>query len=188
MKPKFHLIHEISKVGNTVGDLQFYQIKFFLIFCKFYLGRWRGQRWRSGVVLLDVCPFQNTKRIRGTLFRVRSIKYWRPYLQFLLPMGAYFPHVLSSFLLPSKNDVDVNGRRTDEIFRKRYHNKIDWRTWREKGQTCQVRKWITQCGNFRIFLSLRFYVKSILWILSAKTAVFSNLGLVNLVHLVISSL
>ena len=37
---------------------------------------------------------------------------------------------------------------------------------------------MAQCGNFKIFLSLRLYVK-----LSAKTAAFAILGAVNFVHL-----
>ena len=41
-----------------------------------------------------------------------------------------------------------------------------------------------QCGNFMIFLSLRFYVKS----RSSKTAVFGNFGAFNLVNLVNFSL
>ena len=43
----------------------------------------------------------------------------------------------------------------------------------------------TQCGNFSIFLPIRFYVKSILEVSrSAKTAIFVTLGAVNLVILV----
>ena len=38
-----------------------------------------------------------------------------------------------------------------------------------------------QCGNFRIFLSLRFYVKSILWMISrsSKTAILTILKALN---------
>ena len=47
----------------------------------------------------------------------------------------------------------------------------------------------TQCGNFKIFVSLRFYVKSILWILEVKkTAVFTIFGAVNFVLLLNFSL
>ena len=46
-----------------------------------------------------------------------------------------------------------------------------------------------QCGNFMIFISLRFYVKSIFeYSRSAKTAFFAILGAVNFVNLVNISL
>ena len=45
-----------------------------------------------------------------------------------------------------------------------------------------------QCGSFMIFLSLRFYVKSILRISEVQTAIFAILRTVNFVPLVYYSL
>ena len=41
---------------------------------------------------------------------------------------------------------------------------------------------VTQCGNFRIFVSLRFYVKSILDILEVQNQPFHNLDSYEFLH------
>ena len=54
-----------------------------------------------------------------------------------------------------------------------------------KNQCCQLCQFHTQCENFKIFLSFRFYVKSIFEeSRMSKTAVFAIFGTLNFVNLI----